>query len=110
MRRITDTFSTPRTQNPFVRILALIGFILLLGVALVVGAFMFVALLGLALIAGSALYLRFWWLRRQWRRRMGERGGNEYVHGAGERQRHDPRVIEGEFVREDEHKTSNRRR
>lgn len=108
MRRITYTFSTPQTQNPFVRILALIGLVLLLAVSVVVGTFLFAALFGLAIIAGSVLYVRFWWLRRQWRRRMANRDGAEHARAGHERPDGNRRVIEGEFVREDE--TSGRRR
>ena len=107
MRRITYTFSSPQSQNPFVRILALIGVILLLAVSVVVGAFLFAALFGLAIIAGGVLYLRLWWLRRQWRRRMADNNA-EHARARHERPRSDARVIEGEFVREDS--PSNRRR
>jgi len=58
-----------------------------LAVSLLLGAMLFLTILGLAVVLILALYLRFWWLRRQWQRQAPSRRGD---------------VLEGEYTVEGE--------
>lgn len=89
MKRIDD--SQTRRSNPIAQVLGLIAALVLLVIAVTVGAFLLAALLGLLALTGLVLYVRLWWLRRQWQRRRQRTARSS--HGSG-------RIIEGEYVSE----------
>ena len=75
MRQIR--YITVERQSPGL-LMQIAGFIVglfVLGVSLVVGAFVLAALLGFALIVVVVFGIRFWWLRRQ----MEQAAADEYI-------------------------------
>lgn len=74
-------------QNFLARIVAAIVSIIVLGIAVFLGAFFIAALVGLALLFAIVLSIRIWWLRRKY--------GSA---GIREPHTHDGRTIEGEYT------------
>lgn len=54
-----------QSRNPFVRVLAALALLLILGLSLVVGAIAFFLFLGLAVIGAAVMAVRIWLLRRR---------------------------------------------
>lgn len=75
MRQIR--YITVQRQPPglLMQIAGFIVGVMVLGVSLVVGAFMLAALFGFALIVAVVIGIRFWWLRRQ----MDQAAADEYI-------------------------------
>ena len=63
---MSPVYRFPSGQGPFARLLSSLVVIGALILALFLGTFIFIVVLGIAVVLGLALYLRFWWLRRQW--------------------------------------------
>ena len=55
----------PPSQGVFARLLSLLVLMAAATVAFLLGAVLFLAILGAVILLAIALYLRFWWLRRQ---------------------------------------------
>ena len=75
MRQIR--YITVGRQPPglLMQIAGFIAGVIVLGVSLVVGAFVLAALFGFALIVAMVIGIRFWWLRRQ----MDQAAADEYI-------------------------------
>ena len=58
-------YRLPPSQGVFARLLSALVLMAVFTVALFLGLAIFLVILGIVVLAGIALYLRFWWLRRQ---------------------------------------------
>lgn len=56
----------PPRQGTLSRLLSAAVLIAIFTVAFLLGTVLFLAILGVVVVLAIALYLRFWWLRRQW--------------------------------------------
>ena len=65
MRQVRYIEIKPRPRNVFAQAAALLAGVAVLVVSVFLGAFLLAAFLGLTLIVAVTLYVRFWWLRRQ---------------------------------------------
>ena len=63
---MSPVYRLPSGRGPFARFLSALLVIAALTLALFLGTFIFIVMLGLAVVLGLVLWLRFWWLRRQW--------------------------------------------
>lgn len=59
------TFRFPPGQSALSRLFSALALIAIFVMALFLGTVLFLAMLGVLGILATALYLRFWWLRRQ---------------------------------------------
>ena len=76
----------PSRSSPLAQFVGLLGTVILLTGAFLVGAFVLAVVVGVIAVAGLTLYLRIWWLRRK---AVTTKNGPAA----------EGRVIEGEYVR-----------
>ncbi len=65
---MSPVYRLPSGQGPLARLLSTLVLIGALALAFSLGVFIFIIVLGLAVVLALVLWLRFWWLRRQWAR------------------------------------------
>lgn len=65
---VSPVYRLPSQQGPVARLLSSLLVIAVLVLAFSLGVFVFLIVFGLAVVAGIVLYLRIWWMRRQWAR------------------------------------------
>jgi len=75
----------PSPSGPLARLFAALALLVAFATSLFLGAVLFLTILGLAVVLALLLYLRFWWLRRQWQRQTPPPP-------------HDGDVLEGEYT------------
>lgn len=65
---MSPVYRLPSQQGPIARLLSGLLVVVALILAFSLGVFVFLIVFGLAVVAGIVLYLRIYWLRRQWAR------------------------------------------
>lgn len=88
--------------NPLTRLLAAVGFLVLLFLSFLLGAVALVVILGLAMILGTITMIRFWWITRQIRRTAGGVNPGNAPSSTQSARRREVYIIEGEFRRDDQ--------
>lgn len=63
--------SPPR--SPLLRMASGVLLLAILGASLFLGLALFVVLLAGAIVLAAIIYMRFWWIRRQWQRNHADR-------------------------------------
>lgn len=87
------SFNLNPPTNPFLQaVYFIVGGIALIG-AILMGAVILSVALGLAIVFGLVIFVRVWWLKRQFRRRMQQSGQQQETGNPN-----DPDIIEVEYT------------
>lgn len=60
-------------RSPLLRMASGVLLLAILGASLFLGLALFVVLLAGAIVLAAIIYMRFWWIRRQWQRNHADR-------------------------------------